>query len=395
MVISSLSSRPFRAERAVSADGSVYWVVVDESFALHTEACAWLAGLHGGDRAYNTQKTYAGRVALYLSYCVEFGVDWTRPSLGQLMAMMRWLVDEPLPSKSRRPGSEVRYRDKRTANQIMGTVGEFLKWSALQQWVPPSVVAQLVETKYLHYTPPGFDEGEDGQHRTVQARRIKYKVAVKGYEWLSDDEIDRILACTTRARDRFLVQLLAVTGVRIGEGLGLRREDMHFLPDSKSLGCRVEGPHIHVRRRLNSNGAFAKSRQSRWIPVEADTVALYTDYRYEREAFEGGEGGEGGEGCDMVFVNLFQPPVGEPMKYPNTYELFQRLAARAGLYAHPHMLRHSAITRWVRSGVDRDVAQDMAGHASPQSMDPYTHATNEDKRGAVEMVSAKRKERRS
>ncbi|MFF9811108.1 hypothetical protein ACF1G5_39535 [Streptomyces coeruleorubidus] len=56
---------------------------------------------------------------------------------------------------------------------------------------------------------------------------------------------------------------------------------MHFLPDSSSLGCRIEGPHVHVRRRSNSS-AYAKSRQSRWIPVEAETVALYADYRYER-----------------------------------------------------------------------------------------------------------------
>ncbi|WP_199789960.1 tyrosine-type recombinase/integrase [Streptomyces albus] len=345
-----------------------------------------MAGLRGADRAYNTERTYAGRIALYLSYCTEYGVDWARPSLAQLMAMMRWLVDEPLPPRSRRPGAEPRFRSKGTANAIMGTVGEFLSWCALQGWVPASVVSQLVQPKFLRYTPPGFDPGEDGQHRTVQARRIKYRVAVAGYEWLSDEQIAKVVECTTHARDRFLVSLLAVTGMRIGEALGLRREDMHFLPDSTALGCRIEGPHVHVRRRLNSNNAYAKSRQPRWIPVETDTVALYAEYRYERDEIPEAVG------CDMVFVNLFRAPLGEPMKYASTYELFKRLAKRAGFAARPHMFRHSAITRWVRSGVPRDVAQNMAGHASPQSMDPYTHATDQDKRDAVEMVAAKRKE---
>lgn len=32
----------------------------------------------------------------------------------------------------------------------------------------------------------------------------------------------------------------------------------------------------------------------------------------------------------MVFVDLFRAPLGESMKYSNTYELFQRLAKRAG-----------------------------------------------------------------
>ncbi|WP_326698479.1 hypothetical protein OG909_14795 [Streptomyces sp. NBC_01754] len=118
-----------------------------EAFGLHIEACAWLVGLKSNDRAYNTQRTYAGRIALYLSYCTENAVDWTRPSLAQLMAMMRWLVDEPLPPRGRRPNPEPRFRDKGTANKIMGTVGEFLTWSALQGWVPASVVSQLVQPK--------------------------------------------------------------------------------------------------------------------------------------------------------------------------------------------------------------------------------------------------------
>ncbi|WP_405863638.1 tyrosine-type recombinase/integrase [Streptomyces sp. NBC_00005] len=83
------------------------------------------------------------------------------------------------------------------------------------------------------------------------------------------------------------------------------------------------------------------------------------------------------------------------MKYPSTYELFKRLAGRAGLKARPHMLRHSALTRWVRADVPRDVIQNMARHASPSSMDPYTHATDGDKRAAVERVAAMRKEMRS
>ncbi|MEV5497666.1 hypothetical protein AB0M50_19945 [Nonomuraea fuscirosea] len=103
-------------------------MVVDEDLELHLEACAYLAGLRGAGRAYNTEKTYAGRIALYLSYCRGHGLDWANPSLAQLMAMMRWLVDEPAPSRSGKPGAAVRYRSEGTANAIMGTVGEFLSF---------------------------------------------------------------------------------------------------------------------------------------------------------------------------------------------------------------------------------------------------------------------------
>ncbi|MEQ4717797.1 hypothetical protein [Nonomuraea sp. B19D2] len=55
-------------------------------------------GCVGAGRAFNTEKTYAGRIALYLSYGRGHGVDWSRLILAQLMAMMRWLVDEPMPA---------------------------------------------------------------------------------------------------------------------------------------------------------------------------------------------------------------------------------------------------------------------------------------------------------
>ncbi|MFI7642358.1 hypothetical protein [Nonomuraea sp. NPDC049400] len=172
---------------------------------MHVEACAYLAGVRGAGRAFNTEKTYAGRIALYLSYCRGHGLDWAGPSLPQLMAMKRWLVDEPMPSRSRKPGAAVRYRSEGTANAIMGTVGEFLSWCSLQGWVPPTVVNTLTQPKFLRYLPAGFDPGEDGQHRTIMARTIKFRVAVPGYECLSDEEIAVLLGLARHDRDRFLI----------------------------------------------------------------------------------------------------------------------------------------------------------------------------------------------
>ncbi|MHA6631134.1 hypothetical protein ACU61A_37350 [Pseudonocardia sichuanensis] len=42
----------FRAERVVlPPDDATAWVVVDDDFGLHVEACAFLAGLRGLDRS--------------------------------------------------------------------------------------------------------------------------------------------------------------------------------------------------------------------------------------------------------------------------------------------------------------------------------------------------------
>jgi integrase/recombinase XerD len=378
--------RPFRPEKALSpVDGSPMWVVVDVDYELHRDSSVYLASLRGqGDASVNTERNYAGRIALYLSYCEDHGIDWAAPSMKQLTRFLNWLVDEPLPPKGRTPRVEPRYRSKATANAVAGTAFRFLRYCALVDDGPVSLdlAAKLYEPKQLRYAPPGYDRGEDGQFSTVNVKTIKFKVAIAGYEYLTDDEIRQVLDCTAHARDRLLVALMAVTGVRVGEALGLRREDMHLLASSKSVGCPVAGPHVHIRRRQNANGALAKTRKPRWIPVGEDIGGLYADYQWERDSVSGAAD------CDLVFVNLFAVPLGQPMKYSSAYELFQRLAKRAGFVARPHMLRHSAITRWRREGRPDHVIMDMAGHVSRQSMDQYTHASDQEKRDAVNHVAA-------
>ncbi|WP_346009644.1 tyrosine-type recombinase/integrase [Streptomyces sp. SID1328] len=381
----------FVAERAVSpVTGVARWVVVDaDSFDLHTQAVAFLASLRARGCSPNTERAYAGRVALYLNYCRMRRLDWRTPGFLDLVGLQRWLVETPLPPRAGRvrPGP-VRYRSQGTANAVMTVVGEFLRFGAVHGWVPADTTALLSQPKLLRFTPPGFDTGESGRRRQVEAAAFRFKVTEPGYEDLSDEQIRRMIAAAPSARDRFLIALLACTGLRVGEALGLHRGDMHLLPSSRVVGCGVEGPHVHVRRRMdNPNRALAKSRHHRFVPVTADLVALYTDYQYERD-----DVAQGAE-SEMVFVNLFRAPLGRAMSYPNAKEMFDRLARAVDHACRPHMLRHSAATRWLRDGVDRDVVQRLLGHVSPLSMERYRHVDDAEARAAVERVDSL-KERR-
>ncbi|WP_308340610.1 MULTISPECIES: tyrosine-type recombinase/integrase [unclassified Streptomyces] len=364
--------------------------MIDEGFQLHQPSVDYLDGLRAANCSVNTERSYASRVALYLSYTVARGIDWKAPTLQNLAAYLRWLVDEPLSPRGRHPGPEPKHRQSATANAHLGTVCEFLRWSSLRGLVSSSVINILAQPKYLAYLPDGFDPGEDGQNRTIRSRAIKLSVAVPGFAWLTYEHIDQMLAVTRHARDRFLLIILRDTGIRIGEALGLRREDMHLLPNSTAFGCAVIGPHIHViRRSANRNRALAKSRKPRWIPVDPDTAGAYADYQYERDEIPQAAG------SDMVFVNLFASPLGEAMKYPSTYELFKRIAKKASLDAHPHMVRHGTITRWIKDGMQRDTAQDFSGHASEYSMKPYVHITGREMREHAQRVNEIQKARKS
>lgn len=373
----------YRAERALSPlTGSVSWVVVDDDLKLHAEANAYLAALRARDCSPNTERVYASRVALYLSNCDQQRIDWRAPSVDALHAFLRWLVTQPMPRRGR-SSSTLRYRSRGTANAVMTTVCEFLRFGAARGWVPTEIASTLSSPKHLAFAPPGYNVGEDGQFRRIQARAIRFAVSKPPVHALTDEQVLKLQAVTERPRDRFLVGLMIATGMRVGEALGLRREDMHFLSRATELGCQLRGPHVHVKRRLNDNGALAKSKFERAIPITDDIAGLYADYQHERFKLISDD-------SDMVFVNLYRPPLGRPMTYSNTKDLFDRLAGRAGFAVRPHMLRHSAATAWIRGGTPRDVVQDLLGHVSGSSMEPYLHPTGQDKRDAVERVAAQR-----
>jgi integrase/recombinase XerD len=370
----------FRAERAVSPlDGSELWVVLDPRFVMHREASDFLRALHGAGRSPHTIRVYAGRVASFLGWCAGQGVEWSSIALAELARFKHFAEATP--------GRGGRLRSGATVNATLTAVCEFLRFCARTGLVEAAVAERLSEPRWLRFTPPGFDAGESGQFRTVRARALKARAQTPFPEALTSEQTGAVLACCRRPREHFMVVLLLETGLRIGEALGLRRADMHLLPDSRSLGCATVGAHIHVRHRANPNGALAKSRFPRTVPASDAVLASYAGYQHERAALAGGEG------TDLVLVNLYHQPLGAAMTYRAAKGFFDRLARGCGFPVRPHMFRHTAATNWVRAGTDLDVVQALLGHVSLASTTVYLHARDEDKRRAVEAVAAGRRYR--
>ncbi len=365
----------FRAERAVSpVDGRECWVVLDADLLPHREAGEFLGCLSGASRSPHTIRAYAGRTAFFLGWCAAQGVDWRRVSLAELARFKHWAEVSPT-----RAG---RVRSGATVNAILTAVCEFLRFCGRAGLIEAVVADRLSEPRWLRFTPPGFDAGESGQFRAIRARVLQARAAVPFPEALTAEQFQTLLGRCRRPRERFLAVLLHDTGLRIGEGLGLRRADMHLLPDSRGLGCPTVGAHLHVRHRVNPNGALAKSRFPRSVPVSDAVLACYADYQHERAALTEEEG------SDLVLVNLYHAPLGAPMSYRAAKGFFDRLARECGFPVRPHMFRHTAATNWVRAGVDLDVVQALLGHASLASTTVYLHARDEDKRRAVEVVAS-------
>jgi integrase/recombinase XerD len=372
----SFLSRQVRLE-----SGESIVVVVDEDFDPHAEAGAYLKWLqYGAGRCPGTARTYGSRVAAYLTWAERSGIDWRCPTLDQLADLVRWL------HRGGR-GVDITPRTAGYVNLGLTAIGGFLRFCALHGSVPAEVADRLSEPRFLRHLPRGFDPGESG-NRIVRRSMLRMKTRARPPKFLTAGQQAAVIAAARQIRDRFLAELLFGAGLRVGEACGLHRQDMHFLPDSAPLGCRIAGPHLHVvRREDNINGALAKSGCRR-VPVSASLARLYADYQQERWRLLG----DATEDSPFVFVNLYRSPLGAAMRPGSVEELFERLSRDTGIKATPHTCRHTFATRLVRAGVDRDVVQELLGHASPMSTAIYTHADWPDLQAAVAAIDPGRRE---
>ena len=381
----------FWAQRTVSpVDGREGWTVVDDGYVEHERAASWLRVLLDAQgRSVGTARVYAGRLALYLTWAAAEGVDPVAPDVDQLAAFARWL--ERTPSRKHRPGRQRRRspdlkvvvlgtaRSAATVEGILAAVVEFVRFCASRGWCAPTVAERLSVRTELRFVPRRWDRGEREGRAAIDRRVVRRRRVEQPPSALSRDQVACLVDACSNIRDRFIVEGLYATGLRVAELCGLHLADLHLLPSAAHLGCKVVGAHLHVvRREDNENRALAKSVWPRVLPVTKDLVVCHDAYRFERDAVA-----EAAE-SDYLLVNLWRAPLGRALSPDGVERLFVRLSSRVGFRARPHMLRHSFASEVAIATKDPALVKELLGHASVSSSDIYMHARWEDMRAAVD-----------
>jgi integrase len=338
------------------------WTVLGEDGAPIGPVEGFLAYLSGIDRSPNTVKAYAHDLRDYWSFLDFRGLDWREVRLEDLGEFVAWLRLPP------------RARDGRvllaSAQAHVGAATLHRKLSALAAFYAHQARQGVDVGELLTTWAPGRRGGwkpflhhvsKDAPH----ARRVvEVRTAKKLPRVLTVAELQAILDACARLRDRLLWALLCETGLRVGEALGLRHEDV-----DPAAG------QVAVVPRLNANGARVKSGRARVVPVRAGVIRLYADYLNAEY---------GDLDSDYVFVNLFAEPRGQALSYAAVYDLVLRLRRDTGIDFDPHWMRHTAATRWLRDGVPVEVVAKLLGHSSVAvTMATYGHLSVEDARRAL------------
>ncbi|MFI5783746.1 tyrosine-type recombinase/integrase [Nocardia sp. NPDC051570] len=366
--------------------GGQYWTVIDENYAVEPVADRWLRELRfGRDRAESTTKAYAESVALYLRWCAGTGREW-RTAARDFGLFTVWLKFTP--SRGGRvvigPGTDPVRKEKRINRVLVATRG-FLTFAVAAKEAPGWVITQLYEIGDNRDLPIAA-QGESTELQYRLRARHSLREPESRVDRASDAEIIAVFHVCYSARDRLIVLLLARVGLRRGEATGLRRSDLHLLPDNAVHDCRIEGAHLHVVRRENPNGAWAKSRYTRAVPLDFLTVRAIDLYLLERDELPAAAA------CDFLLVNMFREPLGAPMTPDALNELFEALCRRAGLSRSisPHQGRHGFASNLADSGAMLDEIQALLGHAEPSSSQPYLHPSADRLRSAVDRIPSPR-----
>jgi integrase/recombinase XerD len=294
------------------------------------------------------------------------GLDWREVRLEDLGEFVAWLRLPPagrdgtvalLPSAGHHCSTS-------TMNRKLSAINGFCVFHARHGVELGNLVTELQPARsrrsgwkpFLYH----LSGGEPERRRTIKLQAPRRHPTI-----LTATQVQAILDACTRLRDRFLFALLWASGVRIGEALGLRHEDL----------AAAEG-EVTVTRRINDNRARAKSPTSRTIPIGPEIVRLYADYLHTEY---------GSLDSDYIFVNLWAQPYGRPLTYAAVYDLVRRIRRDTGIAFDPHWFRHSRATLWLRHNTPIEVVSTLLGHSSiATTMDIYGHLTVEDARRALE-----------
>lgn len=188
---------------------------------------------------------------------------------------------------------------------------------------------------------------------SVGVKRVLRQRAFKGYlkaeernvRAAEQNEILTILRSCTNSRDQLLILLIAETGFRIGEILGVNyTRDIDYQNKTIRVWFRDD----------NENDARAKNAEYRRSRISDDAYEFLLHYLAEyRELLQH---------QTSLFINITGESAGQPLKVGSVYDMLGRMKKKTGIRITPHMLRrYFSVIRW-NDGWPLELISQALGH---------------------------------
>jgi len=356
-----------RVQKIRLNDHQFSWLVLNDEGLPIKPIAAFFHYLNNIDKSPLTVRAYAYHLKLYWEYLQVHALDWQSITLDNLAGFVGWLR-EPVCSSNVISINEDLARRTSTINSILGSLTSFYRYHHHSG----NTNVELTETVNFQGSCRKGLLYHIHRHCPRQKRLISLKNYKRMPKIITEENFKELIKACTNARDRFLMLLLFETGLRIGQALTLRHEDIVSWDNE-----------IHIRyRTVNLNEARNKSTQPNILHVSTQLMRLYSDYinALEQDKL-----------TEYVFVNLQDYT---PLRYTAVRSLFSRLSDKVNIKVTPHMLRHTHATELIHDGWDSALVQKRLGHASVQTtLDVYSHVDQRAMKEAFKAYQEKREEK--
>jgi site-specific recombinase XerD len=371
---------PCRVQRLALPDGTVTWTVLGADHVVVGPAEEFLEFLRVQASSPNTVKSYARALALWWSYLELFGLAWDKLAVADVGGFLSWLRSGDSPRVSSIEPRAARFAEATIAGRLHAVMSLY-RFHELNGVPLGGNLCRITHSGSRYKPLLEHVARRRGRRRAVvTVRRPRRAPPV-----LTPGQIEQICdACAWfdpvsrrwqgRVRDRLLWSLLAESGLRLGEALGLQHRDWHT--------GRGDTPFVEVvPREGNPHWARVKGGCYRRVFVSDELDRLYGEYLWQLcEA-----------GADLAVPDLDQAPVFvnlaggsrfAPWRPESVYDLVSRLrrelAGQLPAAWTPHWLRHSHATALLLSGVPVHVVSRRLGHADVQTtLQLYAHVTDD------------------
>ena len=296
------------AVRPVGGDRT--WTVVDASYATVGPVEEWLEA-HRYLWSPNTVRGYATSLAQWWSFLEQRGEAsrWTEAGVPAVSGFLSWLrngrtVEHAVAAPAEVPSAE-------TLHARLAALVSFYQWQEAVHSVP--VAGRLLRGRAARMPSRGLLAHLDARREAGPSSLVKVRRHRRDRPpLLLPQEIQAIIdGCAAwdeeagdwsgNLRDRLLFSLLAESGMRLGEVLGMAISDF--------VMGRGGTAYIEVVPRAgNPNGARVKMMRPRRIYVSADLERLFADYLTHLACRAAGLGMDLSPGSPLL-VNMDRPPL--------------------------------------------------------------------------------------
>jgi integrase len=205
---------------------------------------------------------------------------------------------------------------------------------------------------------------------------------------LSAQQASAFLTAADKDRLAALYRVAVPLGIRQGEALGLRWEDVDL--DERTLRIRRSLKRIKGEGLVNSDTKTRRSKRD--LPLPEVAVRALRAHKSE-QARERLAAGSNWIDKGLVFTTMKGKPISATHLVNGS---FHRICDAAGIpYSTDerhglrfHDLRHSAATLLMAMGVQDRVVMDILGHTSLSTTSRYTHVPDALKREAIRRMDA-------